>query len=175
MEPWYSLQPLLTVVTVWSQTQASTSASRQLCSHSAVSIARITHQVTQDCISTANLSWRLLMRLLPKQQLAGLHRLCTARNYLERSCSCLASPQQCHIQPAHLAPALPHQQQLRSSSVLAVQQPCRSHLQLASDVRRLHISRIVAVRSSTASSETDSIAAVKRLVSGQPGTVAAVA
>jgi hypothetical protein len=101
------------------------------------------------------------MQLRPIQQLKGLQRLLSAGRLTRTTPPCCASLQQPVVQQWH-PPTVSH---ISSSAVSTKQQPCRNLLQPPSDVSRYQTARYVAVRSSAASGETDSIAAVKRLVS----------
>lgn len=101
------------------------------------------------------------MHLWSKQQLKGLQRLLSAGRLISATLPCCSSLQQPLVQQLH-PPAVSH---ISSSAVPTKQQPFRDLLQHPSDVSRFHTARYVAVRSSAASGETDSIAAVKRLVS----------
>jgi hypothetical protein len=110
-----------------------------------------------------------VMQLRSIQQLKGLQRLLSADRLSRAAPPCCSSLQQPVVQQWY-PPTISHAVSHISSSVTK-QQPCRNLLQPAGDVSRYHSTRYIAVCSSAASGETDSVAAVKRLVSASLASV----
>lgn len=109
-----------------------------------------------------------LMQLLPRQSLARLQHFLTVNRRLATPHHCCAASRQPSVQ--QLCPAAASVTGSAAPLCVTGAQLCTqhfsSHLQPPADVSRFHTTRHVAARSTAnASGETDSVAAVKRLVS----------